>query len=34
MFIQKNMSEAYGIDVKILSVENYRKAVIPLEIKY
>ena len=31
---EKNMSETYGIDVKILNVENHRKAVIPLEIKY
>ena len=31
---EKNMSETYGIDVKILDIENHRKAVIPLEIKY
>ena len=26
------MTETYGIDVKVLDVENHRKAVIPLEI--
>jgi iron complex transport system ATP-binding protein len=31
---EKNMRETYGIDVKILNIENHRKAVIPLEIKY
>jgi iron complex transport system ATP-binding protein len=28
---EKSMSETYGSDVKILNVENHRKAVIPLE---
>ena len=31
---EKNMNETYSIGVKILDVENHRKAVIPLEIKY
>jgi iron complex transport system ATP-binding protein len=31
---EENMRKAYGIDVKILEVENHRKAVIPLEKKY
>jgi iron complex transport system ATP-binding protein len=30
---ERNMSETYGIDVKILDIENHRKAVIPLKIK-
>ena len=31
---EENMSKTYGIDVKVLDVENHRKAVIPLDIKY
>ena len=31
---EKNMTETYGMDVKILDVENHRKAVIPHEIIY
>lgn len=30
---EKNMRDAYGIDVMILDVEKHRKAVIPLEIR-
>lgn len=31
---EENMRETYGIDVRILNVENNRKAVIPIENQY
>lgn len=30
---EENMRKAYDVDVKILEVEKYRKAVVPLEVK-
>lgn len=31
---EENMRKTYGIDVRILNVENNRKAVIPIENIY